>query len=130
MAQQPSSEIQPEDVSNGGQPDPQPVAPEDESQQSEGAGGQLGGQPQPWGEWTPDVESRSEAHADRRLRSGLIAGGALAGGGALALIASRRRAHTRRSAPRQALLVPERLRRIGRRRPSQLELLGSRLWHR
>lgn len=130
MAQQPSSEIQPEDVGNGGQPDPQPVAPEDEAHQSEGAAGQFGGQPQPWGEWTPDAESRSEAHADRRLRSGLIAGGALAGGGALALIASRRRAHARRSAPRRALLVPKRLRRIGRRRPSQLELLRSRLWHR
>lgn len=128
-----SSETQQSQTGSGAQPDPEPIVAEREAQQPAGETQQSAGEGQPWGEWasTAAPASDSERDASHRLRAGLITGGALAGGGALALIIRRGRAGAQQAATKRRLLLPWRLRRAEQRRtPSKMELLRSRVWRR
>jgi hypothetical protein len=65
----------------------------------------------------------------KRMRAKLLAGAALAGGGALATIRKRKRARAQQGQRRS--LMPARLRRTARKRePTNMELLRSKLWRR
>jgi hypothetical protein len=119
-----SSEAEPNATSKSGQQDGDPIAPERDTQQP-AAEGSL------WGEWTPAGSATFDPQPNRHVRAKLIAGGALAGGGALALIRQRRLAGAKHQGHKRRSLIPKRLRHPEQRRaPSRTALLRIKLWRR